>query len=214
MLNETYEIQKDEASKYVYLHPKKGHDTTLIFLHGVQNCAENQIDMFLNNGIVPETCRVVLPNAPMAKVTMYGEVCTSWLDMYALGVDRNRKEEVEADFNQEDAMASALLVLNLVDLEKQKFEDQNISRIYLAGFSQGCMITLAAYLMHQGPSPLGGVIGLGGNQVLDVSKIDGNQEDMTLLRKSTPLFLYHGEADDIVKIKNAEMTYQIFKDIH
>ena len=111
-------------------------------------------------------------------------------------------------------MASALLVLNLVDLEKQKFEDQNESRIYIAGFSQGCMITLAAYLMHKGPSPLGGIIGFGGVQVLDVSKIKGNLEEMSLLRKSTPLFLYHGEADSAVKIKNAEMTYKIFRDIH
>ena len=60
-------------------------------------CAEAYINMFLDTGMVPETCRVVMPTAPMAKVTMYGEnngPVTSWLDMYALEIDRNSKEEV------------------------------------------------------------------------------------------------------------------------
>ena len=36
------------------------------------------------------------------------------------------------------------------------------SRIFIGGFSQGCMVALAAFLKYSGPKRLGGVLGLSG----------------------------------------------------
>ena len=65
------------------------------------------------------------------------------------------------------------------------------SRIFLGGFSQGSGITLAAYLMYKGQQPIGGFIGVGGIQVLEVEKYPISVEQIEIQRE-TPLFLYHG----------------------
>ena len=135
-MSEIFDIERDEDSKYIYINPKKGHDTTLIFLHGVTGSAEGYFEMFLNPKMTSETTRIVLPTASVKPVTLYnGDQVTSWLDMFTLYKKRDSLEEILSDFNQDDCMASALLILNLVDLEKQKFPDQNESRIFIAGFS-------------------------------------------------------------------------------
>ena len=110
-------------------------------------------------------------------------------------------------------MASANLVLKMVDEEKERFPDKDVSRIYIGGFSQGCMVSLAAFLMHKGPKPLGGVVGLSGMQALDLKLIakTHSQEELESVRRATPMFLYHGRADQTLPCAAAEKTYDWLK---
>ena len=59
------------------------------------------------------------------------------------------------------------------------------------------MVSLAAYFLHQGPERLGGVVGLSGMQALDLKLVpkSDNAEAIDQMRRSTPMFLYHGKSD-------------------
>ena len=110
-------------------------------------------------------------------------------------------------------MNSANLLLGLVEEEKQKLADKDTGRIYIGGFSQGCMVSLAAYLMHQGPQPLGGIVGLSGMQALDMSKLEKPKDAEALenMRRATPMFLYHGKSDDVLPFQASQKTYEFLK---
>ena len=87
----------------------------------------------------------------------------SWFDIFSLsGEVPETLAAIRKEYSQEQLMASANLVLKIVEEEKERFPDKDLSRIYIGGFSQGCMVSLAAFLMHQGPKQLGGVVGLSG----------------------------------------------------
>ena len=59
------------------------------------------------------------------------------------------------------------------------------------------MVSLAAYLMYQGPNPLGGLLGCSGMQALDLKNVPKPEDAEALekMRRSTPMFLYHGKSD-------------------
>ena len=76
----------------------------------------------------------------------------SWFDIFSLsGEVPETLAAIRKEYSQEQLMASANLVLKIVEEEKERFPDKDLSRIYIGGFSQGCMVSLAAFLMHQGP---------------------------------------------------------------
>lgn len=118
-------------------------------------------------------------------------------------------EEIWAKYNQNDVMASAELLLQLVKEEALKLPDQDVSRVFIGGFSQGCVVSLAAYHSYEGPTPLGGVIALSGMQGLkmDPASIEKSKKE---LQKNTPLFVYHGANDTMILPRNSEMTYEYF----
>ena len=75
------------------------------------------------------------------------------------------------------------------------------------------MVSLAAFLMHKGPSPLGGIVGLSGMQALDLKLIAAthSSESLEQLRRSTPMFLYHGRSDETLPCQSAQKTYDWLK---
>ena len=88
----------------------------------------------------------------------------SWYDIFSvggLGSDASM-EQIRAKYNQDEVNESAELLLQMVEEERQLLPDQDPSRVFIGGFSQGCMVSLAAYLKYAGSKPLGGVIGLSG----------------------------------------------------
>ena len=60
--------------------------------------------------------------------------------------------------------------------EIEKLPNKDPQRIFLGGYSEGCMVALAAFLKYQGTAPLGGIIGLSGMQVLDQTQLDISPE--------------------------------------
>ena len=90
------------------------------------------------------------------------------------------------------------------------------SKVMVGGFSQGGVLSLAAYLRYEKiDSPLGGVFALSGMQGLakanfKPSGTSRKMRDITTLRGTTPLFTYYGKDDK--SFKGAETTYKMLKD--
>ena len=63
-----YSVKVDQAKRYIYLLPSD-HRYSLIFLHGLGDSAEGFYDLFHDErgeyNIVPKTCKVILPTAPI-----------------------------------------------------------------------------------------------------------------------------------------------------
>ena len=98
----------------------------------------------------------------------------------------------------------------LVQVELQKLPNQDASRLFIGGYSQGCQVALACFLTCVQAYPLGGIIGLSGFQRLQIDAESIPQEQLEVMRQ-TPMFLYHGTADKMINIKHTKLSYEIFK---
>lgn len=78
--------------------------------------------------------------------------------------------------------------------------------VFIGGFSQGCAISVATFLLYQG-GRLGGCVGLSGchSAVIDYA----NEVDLPLKRQ-TKMFLYHGEDDPVITVGSATKLYEEF----
>ena len=127
--------------------------------------------------------RWVLPRAPVRPVTINGGYrMRAWYDI--LGTDLARRED-------ENGLRESLAQVHaLVDREVARGVPAR--RIVLAGFSQGCALTLLAGLRY--PQRLAGLAGLSGYLPLAASTAaerHGAQADV-------PVFLAHGRNDPVV----------------
>lgn len=140
--------------------------------------------------------RFVFPHAPTMPVTINnGYVMRAWYDI--LGMDLvNREDEAGLRKSQE-------LVEGLIAREKSRGIAAN--RIILAGFSQGCAMTLQTGLRH--PEKLAGLLGLSGylpiHATLAAERHAANQE--------TPVFLAHGRSDPVIPIDRAERSRDLLQ---
>jgi phospholipase/carboxylesterase len=129
--------------------------------------------------------RFVFPNAPQRPVTINGGmVMPAWYDL--LTFDRDAPED-EAGIR-----ASAAAIEKLIAREVER--GLAIDRIMLAGFSQGGAMALFTALRQ--PEPLAGVIAL--SAYLPLAEAVANERRGTL-----PIFMAHGEVDDVVPINFA-----------
>ena len=78
--------------------------------------------------------------------------------------------EIRKKYSQADLLENVKKILDLVEEEIKLLPNQDPSRIFIGGFSQGCGMTMAAYHLYKGSSPIGGFFGLCGLQVLDIFK--------------------------------------------
>jgi phospholipase/carboxylesterase len=131
--------------------------------------------------------RFVLPSAPERAVTINGGYrMRAWYDIHPAPADPALpRREDEAGL-----MASRALVQQLIDREVERGVPP--SRIVLMGFSQGCAMTLLTGLLA--PVPLAGLAGLSGYLPL-ASRFKAHADAG---QRSMPVFLAHGEHDDIV----------------
>ena len=94
------------------------------------------------------------------------------------------------------------MVTELLNQEVEKLDGKS-ENVFIGGFSQGCALSLATFMKY--PHRLGAVIGLSGMLALDLQK---EQIDMEL-KKKTPMFLYHGDRDQMIDIQAAQMSYSL-----
>jgi phospholipase/carboxylesterase len=138
--------------------------------------------------------RFVFPHAPTMPVTINnGYVMRAWYDI--LGTDLVRRED-EAGLRK-----SQILVEHLIAQEKARGILAN--RIILAGFSQGCAMTLQTGLRH--PEKLAGLLCLSGYLPLHATVTDERHG----ANHDTPIFLAHGRGDPIIPIDRAEKSRDI-----
>ena len=135
--------------------------------------------------------RFVFPHAPVMPVTINnGYMMRAWYDI--LGIDIANRED-EAGLRKSQTMVEHLIA-------QEKARGIPASRIILAGFSQGCAMTLQTGLRH--PEKLAGLLCLSGylplHTTLSAERHGANHE--------TPIFLAHGRGDPIVPIDRAQKS--------
>ncbi|MBL8332619.1 MAG: carboxylesterase [Rubrivivax sp.] len=127
--------------------------------------------------------RWVLPRAPVRPVTINGgHPMRAWYDV--LGTELVRRED---ETGLRDSFAA---VLGLIDREVARGVPAR--RIVLAGFSQGCAITLGAGLRC--PHRLAGLAGMSGYLPL-AATLDAEAH---AANRDVPVFLAHGTRDGVV----------------
>jgi phospholipase/carboxylesterase len=142
--------------------------------------------------------RFVFPHAPMMPVTINnGYVMRAWYDI--LGVDIARRED-EAGLRKSQAMIELLI-------EQEKARGIPADRIILAGFSQGCAMTLQAGLRYS--EKLAGLLCLSGYLPLHTTVI----AERHAANNATPIFLAHGRGDPVIPILRAEQSRDILKSL-
>jgi len=136
--------------------------------------------------------RFVFPHAPTRPVTINGGyVMRAWYDI--LGLDARERREDEPGLRESQGLVEALI-------EREKERGIAAARIVLAGFSQGCAMTLMTGLRHR--ERLAGLVGLSGYlpvaAATEAERHDANRD--------VPIFLAHGSADPVIPIARARQS--------
>jgi phospholipase/carboxylesterase len=148
--------------------------------------------------IVPELVRsdwpgirFVFPHAPMRPVTINnGAVMRAWYDIVSMEFDKRADEA---------GLRASMAELDLL-IARERDRGVPVSRIILAGFSQGGAVVLA-HLLRQ-TVPVAGVMALSSYLPLGGK----NAEEITEAAKGIPVFMAHGSFDPVVPIGLGEYS--------
>jgi phospholipase/carboxylesterase len=148
--------------------------------------------------IVPElrlpaspAIRFVFPHATIQPVTINGGMAMrSWYDILTPNLV---KREDEAGIRVSEQAIQALIA-------RENGRGVPTSRIVLAGFSQGCAMTLHTGIRLK--EKLAGLMGLSGYLPL----IDMAAQERHSANATTPIFLAHGTHDPVVTLERAEAS--------
>jgi phospholipase/carboxylesterase len=156
----------------------------VIWLHGL-GADGHDFEPIVPELELPAPVRFVFPHAPIRPVTInQGMRMRAWYDIFQFGAG----PEDEAGIR-----ASQKLLEGLISAEKGK-------KIVLAGFSQGGAIVLQTALRY--PERLAGVLALSTYlplaPALEAERSEAN--------KDLPIFMAHGQFDDIIPIRRAEAS--------
>ena len=181
------------ALPYIETNPVSEIKATVIWLHGLGDSGHGFAP------IVPELrlpdalgVRFVFPHAPERPVTINGGMrMRAWYDIKSMDFDKR------ADLS--GVRESAQQVEQLIEAEINNGVAPE--KIILAGFSQGGVIAL-----HLGPrfsKSLGGIMGLS-TYMCQPELLAGEAHPAN---KQTPVFMAHGEMDDVVPIAMGKAAY-------
>ncbi|MDB5897160.1 MAG: Carboxylesterase [Ramlibacter sp.] len=135
--------------------------------------------------------RFIFPHAPMIPVTINGGFrMRAWYDI--LGTEEKGVQDATG------LHRSRQLVEALLKREKERGIAAN--RIVLAGFSQGCALSLLTGLRHG--ERLAGIAGLSGYLPL----AETTAAERHPANNDTPIFLAHGTHDEMIALERAEAT--------
>jgi phospholipase/carboxylesterase len=176
----------DTPLQTIELEPGGEPRATVIVLHGLGADGTDFLPMAdeLKLGAVGPV-RFVFPRAPVRPVTINGGYAMrAWYDI--LGADIVQREDTAG------LRESMHLVRQVI--EREVGRGVPARRIVLAGFSQGCALTLGAGLRH--PERLAGLAGLSGY----VPLADTTAAERHPANRETPVFLAHGRSDGVVPL--------------
>lgn len=185
------------ALQTIELDPGVAPVATVIVLHGLG--ADGTDFLPMADELRLETLgpvRWVLPRAPERAVTINGGYrMRAWYDI--LGPDAPRRED-EAGLRESFAAVQALV-------EREIARGLPASRIVLAGFSQGCAITLGGGLRL--PHRLAGLAGLSGYLPLPET-LAAERHPASV---GTPVFLAHGREDGVVPLVRGQAAREALR---
>ncbi|NYT67504.1 alpha/beta hydrolase [Pusillimonas noertemannii] len=155
--------------------------------------------------IVPElrlgnapAVRFVFPHAPVQPVTINGGMAMrAWYDIR--NADLAQREDAQGILQSQEAVRA------LIQRENQR--GIATGNIVLAGFSQGCAMTLQTGLRL--PERLAGLVALSGYLPLAESL----QAEFSPANKETPIFMAHGTQDPVVPLQRAQKSCQLLQEM-
>jgi phospholipase/carboxylesterase len=170
----------------IELHPAETATASIIVLHGLGADGTDFLSLGDELRLGPVgPVRFVMPRAPVRPVTINGGYrMRAWYDI--LVSDLVRRED-EGGLRE-----STALVQQLIAREVERGVPSH--RIVLAGFSQGCALTLMAGVRH--PQRLAGLAGLSGYLPL----ADTTAAERHAANHGVPVFLGHGNRDGVVPL--------------
>ena len=172
---------------------------SVIWLHGLGASGDDFVPIVRELDLTGlPAIRFIFPHAPTMPVTVNnGYVMRAWYDI--IGVDLSRRED-EKGLRASQAMVEALIA-------QEKARGVPAERIVLAGFSQGCAMTLQTGLRH--PEKLAGLMCLSGyvplHATIAAERHAANQD--------TPIFLAHGRGDQVIPIIRAEQSRDLLQSL-
>jgi phospholipase/carboxylesterase len=172
---------------------------SVIWLHGLGASGDDFVPIVreLDLSGLP-AIRFIFPHAPTMPVTVNnGYVMRAWYDI--VGADLARRED------EKGLRASQAMVEQLIAQEKAR--GVPAERIVLAGFSQGCAMTIQTGLRH--PEKLAGLLCLSGyvplHATIAAERHPANQD--------TPILLAHGRGDQVIPIVRAEQSRDLLRSL-
>lgn len=171
----------------------------VIWLHGLGADGNDFVpivpELKLNN---TPAIRFVFPHAPVQPVTINGGMAMrSWYDIRT--GDLAQREDADGIRQSQESVRA------LIRRENERgVETKNI---VLAGFSQGCAITLQTGLRH--PDKLAGLVALSGYLPIP----DTLEAERTTANQSTPIFMAHGLQDPVVPLQRAQESSTLLQQL-
>lgn len=178
-----------ELLECIEINPQQEARYTIIWLHGLGADGNDFVPIVPELRVDDLNIRFVFPHAPIQPVTVNaGMPMRSWYDIYV--ADLVRREDANG-LRESQARVEALIRREI---------EQGIpsERIVLAGFSQGCAMTLQTGLRWH--EPLAGLVCLSGYlplaETIEQERHEANQH--------TPIFMAHGLQDPVVPLQRGE----------
>ena len=169
----------------------------VIWMHGLGADGNDFVPMVREldlAGLPP--IRFVFPHADQIPVTVNGGyVMRAWYDI--TNADLVRRED-EAGLRRSQLQVEALIA-------REKARGIKADRIILAGFSQGCAMTLQTGLRH--PEKLAGLMCLSGYLPLSAT-VAAERTEQSL---DTPILMVHGSSDGVIPIARAEQSRDVLE---
>ncbi|EON66420.1 hypothetical protein W97_05517 [Coniosporium apollinis CBS 100218] len=180
----------------------KRHTATVIVAHGLGDSGAGWIWLAENwrrrNKF--EEVQFIFPNAPQIPITLnFGMRMPGWYDILSLSDIAQREDEP-------GIIRSCSYFHQVINQEMAKGIPSE--RIVIGGFSQGGAMSLMAGLTC--PHKLGGIFGLSSYLLLQ-----GRIKDMVPAQnpnKDTPIFMGHGDADQVVRYEWGKRTAEKLKE--
>jgi phospholipase/carboxylesterase len=170
----------------------------IIWMHGLGADANDFVPLLqeLDLAGLP-AIRFIFPNADTMPVTVNGGyVMRAWYDIIATDLGR---QEDEAGLRASQVKVEALMA-------RENARGIPNERIILAGFSQGCAMTLQTGLRQK--TKLAGLLCLSGY----VPIAPKAATEHTPESKATPIFLVHGRMDPVIPIARATASRDLLVD--
>jgi len=171
--------------------------TAVIWLHGLGADGNDFVPIIpqLNLSECP-AIRFVFPSAPSMAVTVNGGyVMPAWYDI--TGRDINDREDIAGIHKSATAISELI--------EREASRGVAYEKIVLAGFSQGCAMSLQVGLRF--PHALAGIMALSGYlplaKTLSLERSEANSK--------TPIFMAHGVWDAVITPDRAEASADILE---
>ena len=182
---------------YVEVNPKQAPRATVIWLHGLGDSGNGFAPIVPELKIPAELAvRFVFPHAPVRPVTINnGMKMRAWYDI--LSMDFNNRADSQG------VHESAELVKQLIEQEIANGIAAN--KIVLAGFSQGGVIAL--HLGTRFEQTLGGIMSLS-SYMCEPDRLAGEKHQAN---QNTPVFIAHGQQDDVVPMFLGHAASQVLK---